>query len=70
MPSYTELISESIRTQKETTILLKQGRIDKEEADDRITNAMQVMLFARAALEHKKTKGGKREASVRSLRRI
>lgn len=44
-----EAITESIRIKKETKELLKQGVIDQEEADHRIGNAAQVVLFAEDA---------------------
>ena len=44
-----EAITESIKIQKETRDLLKQGLIDQKEADRRIGNAMQVVLFAETA---------------------
>ncbi|MCE3240115.1 MAG: hypothetical protein K0Q83_622 [Deltaproteobacteria bacterium] len=56
MPICTQQISEAIRAQQETRLLLKEGRIDKEEAPHRIANATQVILFARAAIEREKTK--------------
>jgi len=51
-----EAIDESNRVQQETRELLKQGLIDKAEADHRIGNAAQVVLFAEnAAARLKKT---------------
>ena len=42
-------ITESIKIQKETRDLLKQGLIDQKEADSRLANAMQTVLFAETA---------------------
>ena len=44
-----EAITESIKIQKETRELLKQGLIDQKEADSRLANAMQAVLFAETA---------------------
>ena len=45
----SEAIAESIQVQKEVRELLKQGTIDQKEADHRIGNAAQVILFAENA---------------------
>ena len=45
----SEAIAESIQVQKETRELLKEGKIDQKEADHRIGNAEQVILFAQNA---------------------
>jgi hypothetical protein len=44
-----EAISESNRVKQETQKLLEEGIIDQEEADHRIGNAAQVVLFAENA---------------------
>ena len=44
-----EAIEESNRVQQETRELLEQGVIDQAEADHRIGNAAQVVLFAENA---------------------
>ena len=44
-----EAIAESDKIQQETSELLKQGKIDQKEADHRIGNAAQVILFAENA---------------------
>lgn len=64
MPIFTQQISEAIRGQQKTRRLLKEGRIKKEEADHRMANDAQVILFARTAIELEKTK----ERQMRSRR--
>jgi hypothetical protein len=55
---------EYIRLRKETNRLLRQGQIDKQEADHRNANAKQFLMFARYQLETAKKAGDlKRPAS-------
>jgi hypothetical protein len=49
-----EAIVESDRIQQETRELLKQGLIDQKEADHRMGNAAQVVLFAEHAADRLK----------------
>jgi hypothetical protein len=49
-----EAIVESDRVQQETRELLKQGLIDQKEADHRMGNAAQVVLFAEHAADRLK----------------
>jgi hypothetical protein len=56
MSIFTQQISEAIEVRQETRTLLKEGRITKGEAEHRIANANQVLLFAQAAIEREKTK--------------
>jgi hypothetical protein len=51
---------EYIRLRKETNQLLREGKIDKHDADHRNGNAKQFLLFARFQLENaKKTRNQK-----------
>ena len=50
MHSLAELINQAKRAE-EVRFLLRQGKIEQEEADHRIGNAMQVVLFARAGMD-------------------
>jgi hypothetical protein len=56
MSLFTQQISEALAIQEETKTLLKEGRINTEEADHRVANARQIILFARAAIEFEKRK--------------
>jgi hypothetical protein len=56
MSIFTQQIREAIRAQEKTTILLKEGKIKKQEAAHRIANDAQVILFAVNAIEHQKRK--------------
>lgn len=56
---------EYIRLRKETNRLLRQGKIDKQEANHRNGNAKQFLMFARYQLETAKKAGDlKRPASL------
>jgi hypothetical protein len=46
-----EYTKEYIRLKKETNRLLREGKIDEQEADHRNGNAKQFLLFARFQLE-------------------
>jgi hypothetical protein len=61
-----EYTREYIRLKKETSRLLRQGKIDEQEADHRNGNAKQFLLFARYQLETAK-KTSMLKASVRDL---
>jgi hypothetical protein len=55
---------EYIRLRQETSRLLREGKIDKQEANHRNGNAKQFLMFARYQLEAaKKTSNLKRPAS-------
>jgi hypothetical protein len=54
---------EYIRLRKETNRLLRQGKIDEQEADHRNGNAKQFLMFARYQLETAKAGDLKRAAS-------
>ena len=56
---------EYIRLRKETNRLLRDGKIDKQEADHRNGNAKQLLLFARFQLQTAK-KTNITKASIRS----
>lgn len=56
---------EYIRLRKETHRLLRDGQIDKQEADHRNGNAKQLLLFARFQLQTAK-KTNITKASIRS----
>ena len=55
---------EYIRLRKETNRLLRQGKIDKQEANHRNGNAKQFLMFARYQLETAKAGDLKRPASL------
>ena len=61
-----EYTREYIRLKKETIRLLKEGKIDEQEADHRNGNAKQFLLFARFQLQTAK-KTSMLKASVRDL---
>ena len=61
-----EYTREYIRLKKETSRLLREGKIDEQEADHRNGNAKQFLLFARYQLETAK-KTSMLKASVRDL---
>ena len=54
---------EYIRLRKETNQLLRQGKIDKQEANHRNGNAKQFLMFARYQLETAKASNLRRPAS-------
>ena len=56
MRQMAEMISEARKDKQEARLLFSQGKIKKEEADHRIGNASQVILFAETALEREQTK--------------
>jgi hypothetical protein len=51
-----EMISEARKDKQEAKLLFSQGKIKKEEADHRIGNASQVILFAETAIQRERTK--------------
>jgi hypothetical protein len=61
-----EYTREYMRLKKETNRLLKEGKIDEQEADHRNGNAKQFLLFARFQLETAK-KASMLKASARAL---
>lgn len=61
-----EYTREYMRLKKETNRLLKEGKIDEQEADHRNGNAKQFLLFARFQLQTAK-KTSMLKASVRDL---
>lgn len=61
-----EYTREYLRLKKETSRLLREGKIDEQEADHRNGNAKQFLLFARYQLETAK-KTSMLKASVRDL---
>ena len=61
-----EYTREYMRLKKETSRLLKEGKIDEQEADHRNGNAKQFLLFARFQLQTAK-KTSMLKASVRDL---
>ena len=56
---------EYIRLRKETNRFLREGKIDKQEADHRNANAKQLLLFARFQLQTAK-KTNMPKASIRT----
>jgi hypothetical protein len=56
---------EYIRLKKETNQLLREGKIDQQEADHRNGNAKQLLLFARFQLQTAK-KTSLSKASIRT----
>ena len=59
-----EYTREYIRLRKETNRLLRQGKIDKQEANHRNGNAKQFLMFARYQLETAKAGDLKRPARL------
>jgi len=63
MYSFAEMINEAIREKEQAKRLLREGKIQREEARHRIVNAHQVILFARTATERE-------QAERRELRKL
>ncbi len=51
-----QMISEARKDKQEAKLLFSQGKIKKEEADHRIGNATQVILFAETAIQREQAK--------------
>jgi|tagenome__1003787_1003787.scaffolds.fasta_scaffold18987261_1 hypothetical protein len=66
MQQFENIIIEAIRSKRQIRTLLKQGHIDEQEAAHRLSNAEQVILFARVA--RKREEKGDR-ASIRTYRK-